>query len=84
MVHTTAHYVNFIVSSKHLCLHFRCNLPVMRRTLSAVVRVICAVLAASTNTRFPAELRPQLALQIHYTQAGGITGHFMLLIMLIM
>jgi len=47
MVHTTAHYVNFI--------------NVERR-----------------------QLRTQLALQIHYTQAGGITGHFMLLLILIM
>lgn len=30
------------------------------------------------------EIRPLYALQIHYTQAGGITGHFMLLIMVIM
>lgn len=47
MVHTTAHYVNFI--------------NVERR-----------------------QIRPQLALEIHYTQPGGITGHFMLLIMVIM
>jgi len=44
MIHTTAHYVNFIG---------------VERT----------------------QLRPESALQIHYTQAGGITGHFMLLIM---
>ncbi|KAF1813964.1 dual oxidase 1 precursor [Eremomyces bilateralis CBS 781.70] len=31
-----------------------------------------------------AQLRPELALQIHYTQAGGITGHIMLLCMLLM
>ena len=30
------------------------------------------------------ELRPEVALQIHYTQASGITGHFMLLIMVLM
>lgn len=30
------------------------------------------------------EVRPEMALQIHYTQPGGITGHFMLLIMVIM
>ncbi|XP_006454677.1 hypothetical protein AGABI2DRAFT_189922 [Agaricus bisporus var. bisporus H97] len=47
MVHTTAHYVNFIN---------------VERT----------------------QIRPLYALQIHYTQAGGITGHFMLLIMVIM
>jgi len=47
MVHTTAHYVNFI---------------------------------AVEHT----QLRKESALQIHYTQAGGITGHFMLLIMFLM
>ncbi|KAJ7760639.1 NADPH oxidase isoform 1 [Mycena maculata] len=46
MVHTTAHYVNFIN---------------VERT----------------------QIRPEYASQIHYTQAGGITGHFMLLIMLL-
>jgi len=30
------------------------------------------------------QVRKQTALQIHYTQPGGITGHFMLLIMLLM
>lgn len=30
------------------------------------------------------QLRPQTALQIHYTEAGGITGHIMLLCMLLM
>ena len=30
------------------------------------------------------EVRQQSAVAIHYTQAGGITGHFMLLIMLLM
>ncbi|KAG1749920.1 ferric reductase NAD binding domain-containing protein [Suillus paluster] len=30
------------------------------------------------------QVRAEYALQIHYTQAGGITGHFMLLIMVLM
>ncbi|QKX59492.1 uncharacterized protein TRUGW13939_06626 [Talaromyces rugulosus] len=30
------------------------------------------------------QLRPETAIQIHYTQAGGITGHVMLLCMLLM
>ncbi|KAJ7503550.1 NADPH oxidase [Mycena galericulata] len=29
------------------------------------------------------QIRPEYALQIHYTQPGGITGHFMLLILLL-
>jgi NADPH oxidase len=30
------------------------------------------------------QIRPESAVQIHYNQAGGITGHIMLLIMLLM
>lgn len=30
------------------------------------------------------QVRPELAVQIHYTQAGGITGHVMLLCMMLM
>ncbi|MBE7180250.1 MAG: ferric reductase-like transmembrane domain-containing protein, partial [Terriglobus roseus] len=30
------------------------------------------------------QIRPEIALQIHYTQPGGITGHIMLLCMLLM
>lgn len=30
------------------------------------------------------QVRPQAAVQIHYTEAGGITGHIMLLCMLLM
>jgi NADPH oxidase len=30
------------------------------------------------------QVRPEIALQIHYTQAGGVTGHLMLLMMLLM
>ena len=32
----------------------------------------------------PTEVRPEIALDIHYKQAGGISGHFMLLIMVLM
>ena len=32
----------------------------------------------------PIEIRKETALDIHYTQPGGITGHFMLLIMFLM
>ncbi|KZW02592.1 NADPH oxidase isoform 1 [Exidia glandulosa HHB12029] len=47
MVHTTAHYVNFI------------------------------------NVE-GTQIRPERALDIHYTQPGGITGHFLLTIMVLM
>jgi len=47
MVHTTAHYVNFLN---------------VERT----------------------QVRTQIALQIHYTQPGAITGHFMLFMMVLM
>jgi len=47
VVHTTAHYVNFIQ---------------VERT----------------------QIRPQLAIEIHYHQPGGLSGHFMLLIMVLM
>ncbi|CEO59781.1 Putative Cytochrome b-245 heavychain subunit beta [Penicillium brasilianum] len=30
------------------------------------------------------QIRPELAVQIHYTQAGGVTGHVMLLCMMLM
>lgn len=64
MVHTTAHYVNFI------------NVERTRKLLTSQKVFI------SFNPS--AEIRKEFALQIHYTQPGGITGHFMLLIMLLM
>lgn len=64
VVHTTAHYVNFI------------NVERTRMCLLPVVTVYVADLFI--------ELRKQTALDIHYHQAGGITGHFMLLIMVLM
>jgi NADPH oxidase len=63
MVHTTAHYVNFINVERTRKLKF--------------------VYPTRTVVTLAAEIRPQIALQIHYTQPGGITGHFMLLIMLL-
>jgi NADPH oxidase len=44
----------------------------------------CIAVINRSNPSFVIEVRKQIALQIHYTQAGGITGHFMLLIMLLM
>ena len=64
MVHTTAHYVNFI------------NVERTRMFLSD--HRICSLLITGK------EIRKQSAQEIHYTQPGGITGHFMLLIMVIM
>ena len=63
MVHTTAHYVNFIN---------------VERTRMFLVSIPLAPLTIFV------EVRTQLALQIHYTQPGGITGHFMLFIMVLM
>ena len=43
--------------------------------------------SANTPSFFNVErtqVRPQIALEIHYTEAGGITGHIMLLCMLLM
>jgi len=62
MVHTTAHYINFIN---------------VERTRTFLVSILSAPLIISV------EVRTQLAVQIHYTQPGGITGHFMLLIMVL-
>jgi NADPH oxidase len=62
MVHTTAHYVNFLN---------------VERTRTFLVSIPLAPLTIFV------EVRTQLALQIHYAQAGGISGHFMLFIMLL-
>jgi len=63
MVHTTAHYINFI------------NVERTRTFRTAVTLTLLTLFI---------EVRPELALQIHYTQAGGITGHFMLFMMVLM
>lgn len=63
VVHTTAHYVNFIN---------------VERTRKSIEFFLTWFLTP------PAEVRSETALDIHYTQAGGITGHFMLLIMVLM
>ena len=44
MVHTTAHYVNFIVSLERICNPFHGDSPVIHRALSVVVRLIHAFL----------------------------------------
>lgn len=41
-------------------------------------------LFATADWSVSTEVRPVIALDIHYKQAGGITGHFMLLIMVLM
>jgi NADPH oxidase len=64
MVHTTAHYVNFIQVERTRKSAFA---PDNRPNNSSI-----------------SEVRTQKALDIHYTQAGGITGHFLLFIMLLM
>src|SRR6266850_554321 len=51
-------------------------------TSSELVRFALPLLLALLTVFI--EVRPQLALQIHYAQAGGITGHFMLFILLLM
>ena len=63
MIHTTAHYVNFLN---------------VERTRKSVIAVPLAPLT------LPVEVRTEIALQIHYTQPGGITGHFMLFLMVLM
>jgi hypothetical protein len=60
MVHTTAHYINFLN---------------VERTRTFLVSIPLAPLTIFV------EVWTQLALQIHYTQPGAITGHFMLFIM---
>lgn len=66
MVHTTAHYVNFISVERTRMCFFR-HTSWFSFLLTLVI-----------------EIRKVTAQDIHYKQAGGITGHFMLLIMLIM
>lgn len=65
MVHTTAHYVNFIKVERSRAF--------FSDELQLLVPLIPDI-----------EIRNVTAQDIHYKQAGGITGHFMLLIMLIM
>jgi NADPH oxidase 1 len=58
-----------------------------RQTAYAMLFFTCIHVLAHYVNFFNVEknqLRPETALQIHYAQAGGITGHIMLLCMLLM
>ncbi len=63
----------------HVTAHYINFINIERRREFTFSIALNATLAISTT-----ELRPNLAVQVHYTQNAGITGHFMLLIMLIM
>ncbi len=67
MVHTAAHYVNFLNVE-------RTRTSFLLKCLSTLFKYTCP----------RPEIRKEYALQIHYTQAGGITGYFMLLVIVLM
>jgi NADPH oxidase len=68
---------------RHVVLHdppHGCSLRQV--SFLATMTLICANSSSFFNVE-RTQVRPQIALQIHYTEAGGITGHIMLLCMLL-
>lgn len=67
----------------HVAIHSHSHLG----TLCQVRHLQLLNLSDADHTSFfnveRTQVRPQIALQIHYTEAGGITGHIMLLCMLL-
>ncbi|MCJ1339492.1 hypothetical protein MMC09_004782 [Bachmanniomyces sp. S44760] len=61
------------------CLRALCQVNRLRFMLCDLPLTFCSFFNVEKN-----QLRPVSAVEIHYTQAGGITGHVMLLCMLLM